>query len=403
MGDGSIWRRCGGGWLAALCVALGSALLYDRADAQAQTASGATPDRAAMIAEVVSAARRAIDNYLNVPKEWLLDDALRQAGQAAIDSARPRLQAVLSEWAEELYATLPSQPGRSASSRTAELFWALDNRLYNETALNLLDTEGPAHDGWRSQVATTAGWCRQLWQPAVWAEVLLAIERLPQEQRRAALEHERQVLARWGRPRPALPPRPAFSLDAHASRLLARVQQGTASQRPPVAMVPVVAHQLLRDEALALAGTDAGPPPHRAVRCAGLQWALANARAERVAEPAVLDNAFRHALMPRVQDLPRATDDTSPNAQALLAQGWPLHVARREVTGPVQVRVQWDAQGRVVGAEVISRRLTAPGLAGRRPAAFETALDDASLAKARTLAADGRSSATIEMVWKLTE
>jgi hypothetical protein len=373
--------------------------------AAAPAATVSATDAAAERDNAVRWSEHWLDHYLALPKEWELDAELRTAGQAVIDEARPRLKALLRGWADELHAPLLAQPGQTASRREHALLVGLGNRLLNEKALNLLDHEGPTHQAWRSRVATTAGWCRQVDAPAAWAEVLLAIERLPAAERSAALAHERQVLLRWGQARPAQQhlARPAFSLDAYATRLLADVKQGSADKRPPVAMVPVVAATLLRDDAPPLAGSDSVPPPHRGARCAGLQWALANARLQRVAAPAELDNAHRHAFVPRLEDGARVTDGKGPQALALIERGWPLHVARHQIVGPVQVQLRWDAQGRVLEAQVVSRKLSGPGLEGRRPVAFETALDDASLALARNVPANGRSTAIIELVWKLED
>jgi outer membrane biosynthesis protein TonB len=166
-------------------------------------------------------------------------------------------------------------------------------------------------------------------------------------------------------------------------------------------MVPVVAAVLLNDKAPPLAGSDAVDPPQRSVRCAALQWAMANARAEKVAAPAELAAAFRYALMFRLEDLERSKDTTSERAKALLQLGYPLHVARLELTGSVRVRYTRDEQGRITEAQVVRRKLSAPGLEGQRPVFFETALDAASIAKARALPPGPPGAGSVEFVWKL--
>jgi hypothetical protein len=150
-----------------------------------------------------------------------------------------------------------------------------------------------------------------------------------------------------------------------------------------------------------LGGSDTDAPAQRNLRCAGLQWALANARAERAAAPAELAAAFQHALIFRAEDLDRQADTSGEQAKALAALGYPLHVARREVTGAVQVRLVRNEQGAVTEARVVGRKLTAPGLQDRRPVFVETALDAASLAKARALPAGTPGVVTVEFVWKL--
>jgi hypothetical protein len=362
-----------------------------------QTAPARGAD-SALLERVVAVMQRELDIYLMLPTDWQMAPDLRRGAQAVLDEAAPRLRSRLRQWALEL-APVAMKAGPRGD---LALELALGNRYVNEAALNLLDNAGPEHLAWRSRVAGTAGWCRHQLGSPLWGEVLFEIERLPEAERTAALDHERQVLARWGLPRPGLPDRPTFSLDAYAATLLARLRDGAPERRPPVAMVPVVAATLLADKAPPLAGSDTEAPPHRAVRCAALQWALANARAERRAAPEVLDNAFRHGRVQRLEDLPRPPEQTSsPQADALREMGYPPHVARRELTGLVRVEIVRDGTGRVAEARVVRRQLGAPGLQGRRPVAFETALDEASLVKARALRGTAAGTSTVDLVWKL--
>jgi hypothetical protein len=313
--------------------------------------------------------------------------------------AAPRLRAVMRQWALEAHSQSQDTPVRQGSTREYAMSLALTNRLSNEQALNWLDTAGPAHDAWRAQVETQAGWCRKLWTGIRWADVLLQIERLPESQRAAALAHEADVLSRWGQARPALPSRPEFGLYEYADVLLQRVMAARPDQRPPVAMVPAVAAALTSDNARPLVGSDSDNPAPRNIRCAALQWAVSNARAERAADPAQLATSFRFALMPKAEDLARIKDQTDPDTKALVEQGYPLHVARREVTGTVRVRLVRDDAGRIIESRVVARTITAPGLVGQRPVFFETALDAPSIVKARALAGGG--ARTVEFVWRL--
>lgn len=351
--------------------------------------------------EAIAASDRWLDFYLALPADWPLSAELRSAAETLLLEATPGLRAKTREWARDLHARLLSDATLTALQREAALLQSTFTRTMNEGALNALDTAGDAHDTWRVEVEAKTGWCRTFWKAPKWGEVLLQIQRLPEPQRAAALQHERDVLARWGLDRPAVPPRPEFSLDAYAATLLARVRGGRPDQRPPVAMVPVVAHQLLRDKAPPLAGSDVEGPPERNVRCAALQWAQANARAERAAASADLDRAFRYALMFRAEDVPRPIDTQSEPAKANIELGYPPHAARWDLTGSVEVRIVRDAAGRVTETSVVARNLTAPGLEGRRPAFFETVFDAASIAKARALPASGAGSHNVKFVWKL--
>lgn len=386
---------------AVVCGLLPATIAWGQAPGAAGAPQTPSAGAAAEVPAAIQWAERRADAFLDLPADWPLSPEVRAAAQTLLLEASPRLRAVLRGWVLELQADLLSNPALGASERDMALALALDNRLRNEQALHGLDTAGDAHMAWRESVDTQAGWCRTFWAAAKWGEVLLQIERLPQAQRAAALRHEAEVLARWGKARPALLARPAFSLDAYAAGLLTRVRDGRPDQRPPVAMVPVVAAVLLSDKAVPLAGSDTTDPPGRNVRCAALQWALANARVEGVATPAELSAAFRHALIFRAEDLERPKDPPSDRAKALLELGYPLNMAWRELTGSVQVRVVRDDAGRTTEARVVARKLTAPGLEGRRPVFFETALDAASIAKARALPVGPPGARTIEFVWKL--
>ena len=342
-----------------------------------------------------------LDTFLSLPADWPLSAEIRVAAEALLAGARPRVNAALREWVVELLPRQPANPAVGARERALTLSYALDNRLRNEMALNSLDTAGPSHDAWRADVQATAGWCRTLWTGPVWGEVLLQIERLPAGQRSAAMEHEREVLSRWGQTRPAVPARPAFSLDAYAAVLLTRVSTGLPKQRPPVAMVPVVAATLLKDQATPLNGNAWVDPPERNVRCAALQWALANARAERAATPADLEVAFRHALISRAEDEPWAKSAADERDVDVNETSYPRKARRRDLTGTVTVQVTRDDAGRITDTRVVSRDLRAPGLEGRRPVFFETMLDAASLARARALPAQGSGERKVNFVWAL--
>jgi hypothetical protein len=383
------------------CVALPTPAQAQQADARSGAAAP-TEVTNAEIALPMRWSQSMLDQYLALPPDWPLSAGLRAQAQEAIAEARPRLSATLRDWARELQLQPASgPPGISASEREQDLYLGLANRIDNERALNILDSAGDAHEAWRAEVAAVAGWCGRLRAPPRWAEVLLQIDRLPEPARAAALQHERQLLARWGLPRPAVPARPAFSLDAHAALLLTRVWGSRPDQRPPVAMVPVVAFTLLKDKAPPLAGSSLVAPPGRDIRCAGLQWALANARAESAADNAELNVAFRYALMFRAEDTTRRASQQGAAASDAYAIDYPAHIRRLGVTGKVQVQVVRDAADRITEARVLSRELSAPGLQDRRPVFIETALDEPSITRARAMPSQGPGARTVAFNWKL--
>ena len=78
-----------------------------------------------------------------------------------------------------------------------------------------------------------------------------------------------------------------------------------------------------------------------------------------------------------------------------------------EIEGTVRVEVEVDAQGSLLSARIKERSIKVPGLHGARPVAFETALDEASLARARLAwkrppaTTTEAGVKTLEFVWRL--
>lgn len=382
-----MWRWC-------MAIALGLA---------AVSGVGAQPAAPAESDPSVQPVLDGLDGVLRIPAEWPLPPELRRGGEALVQEHRPRMKATILQWAATLSAEIEADASVKPEHRQSALLWALLMRTFNELAMHQLDTAGPAHDAWRRQVALTPALCRWYFQGSLWAEPLLGIARLPAAEQAAALAHEGTLLGRWGAPRPAVPARPAFSLDAYAQRWAERLRAGAGAARPPVPMVPVVAYTLLRDDAAPLAGSEAKPPPERGVRCAALQWALANAEAEKAAEPAVLWAAFRTALVERAEDWAGRTLRRSPDWKPadLAAGDYPRVAQRLEITGATRLRITRDAQGRVTEAVVVDRRLTGRGFGGTRPLFVETLLDEASLARVPLLPPGSPGVGEVELVWRL--
>lgn len=344
-----------------------------------------------------------VDGILRIPAEWPLPAELRRGGEALVQEHRPRLHASVVQWAATLTAEIEADAAIRPDLRGAVLLSALWIRAQNELALLQLDSAGPAHDAWRRRVALAPALCRWHYSGALWAEALMSIARLPAAEQAQALAHEGTLLARWGAPRPDVPARPAFSLDTYAQRWVERLRSQSGGARPPVPMVPVVAYGLLQETAGPLAGSEAKPPPERAVRCAALQWALANAEAEKAAEPAVLWSAFRTAGVERAEDWAGRALSRSPDWKPadLPAGDYPRVAQRLEVTGRTRLRLTRDAQGRVTEAVVVDRRPVVRGLAGVRPLFVETLLDEASLARVPLIPPGPPGVTDVELVWTL--
>ena len=71
-----------------------------------------------------------------------------------------------------------------------------------------------------------------------------------------------------------------------------------------------------------------------------------------------------------------------PAVDAARPPDYPPLAGIYEVQGSVVLQLKIDAEGQFKGATVVDRKLSVPGLQGARPLAFETSLDEATIALA---------------------
>lgn len=358
----SSWLRClmaGACWLAAAS---------SPPDAFAQDAPTAGSDPSAP-------ANWALTMF-DVPAEVVLDESLRREIESLRQEQIRRLHEQWPRWLEaEVKAT-----GLPASD--LEVGLRMMARFANELALWRVDRVDESHDRvWLAALERTT-LCRHLVELRPLASLAAMLQQLPPDERPAALVAERELLGRWGSTPRSIPARPVPSLDDGLEADLPAWREGR--RRPAMPMWPMVAWWLQAEDAneYRRAGV--------AADCAIHQWsALEGIRSGRLTPPQAL-RAWRYAMVLRLRDL---LPQYAPDPKAAPGD-YPLLARRFGIEGGVTVEVERDAGGRVQAARVVGRDIRVPGVLGVPAVAFEAALDEASLARARAMAPPAASSAS---------
>jgi hypothetical protein len=325
-------------------------------------------------------------NDFRLPPELKLDEDLRQQALALGAEHRARVLRLFAGWAEEEAPLV-----ENAKSPMGELLTRLYARHVNEMAAWQLDTTGEAFDALSLRSLQRGASCATLAgrTPAPFVRMVAELQHMPAADRAEALAAQRVLLARWGQPH-ALPARPVPSLweltDVAIGRLRLPVRP---ADEPP--LPPVLARALLVSPRQAL---DDGS------RCALAAWWLRREAARPGARPAELLLTARYALSLEVAAFPAPLTERPASAS-----DYPALARRFGVEGSITVhgRVRTGAAG-LEQPRVAERRITVPGIRGQRPVAFETLLDQASLARAAevvaTQAAPGQET-DVSFNWSL--
>jgi outer membrane biosynthesis protein TonB len=283
----------------------------------------------------------------------VLDDDTRAAAEAMQAEHLPRVRALMEQWTlEEMQQPHPQR----ALHRTMA-------RLANEFALWGRDSTGPAQDAALAQALQVSGMCRPVGPRA--SELVMRLARLrvlPPDVRRAAVQAERELLARWGRPRPVDDSEPLPAEDA-----LLRLR--ATGQPPATPLPPVLAQLYLGDDDATRQDPLVADPM---VRCALHQWAGAT--------PA----QFRAAMAMQAADVVWAnrreaagrTEDDDP---------YPRLATQFGIRGLVTLHAELNPQGQLLRVRVAKRDIKVPGVRGARPFAHEGVLDLATIAKAQAM------------------
>lgn len=315
----------------------------------------------------------------NLVRSFVLDQALplEPALRAAADDISAahlaRIDALLPAWlAEE--RKLQSAAGEK--HEPWELYFAVWARVLNELALWQLEPGDADYERATLEVLKTSPLTcnvRGDYRFSDFSTRIARVQAMPAAQRGAALAVERELLAHWGRDRPAAPrPEPAPQDAASAA-----LQAGGEQQR--LALPPLLAMQLL-------ASQKKYADIHREEQCLLHQWWLRESL-RRGATPAAALNAFRHGTLISAADRFAGTFDLPPpDGKPEPATGKPAYpkiASRFLVTGTTTLSAQLDAAGKPGQVSIIGRQIKVPGIRGARPVAFETIFDQPALNYAR--------------------
>ncbi|MYM25662.1 hypothetical protein GTP46_23810 [Duganella sp. FT135W] len=337
------------------------------------TAVAAVPDQQDQ--DMLRNLRGNLARSFELSPELPLDAELRASATALSAAHLERINALLPAWlAEERQQQIAS--GKQ-NEQWYPLFatWA---RVLNELALWQLEPGDTAYEQTTLAVIASAPQaCKLHSDPRFtdYASRIARIQQLPAAQRPAMLAAERELLAHWGKPRPAPAAWPEPLPQDAAQALL----NSNAKDRP--ALPPMLAMQLLVDKKnyATFAPED---------QCLLQQWWLKRSLQQGVAPAAAL-NAFRYGTLISV-DM-RFAGMFEPAA----ANGKPPYP-------PIATR--FHAEGATVGqvklqqASVVERKITVPGIRGVRPVAFETLFDAPTLKYAQ----DSKLP-KFQLVWKLED
>lgn len=361
---------------------------------------------AAQTAPVSSATQQVLQDEAAPLNSWLalmfalpdgvsLDPPLRAAATEMAAEHRLRMSAVFTTWVSQ------ERAASGASTIPAQTRLRLHRRLANEVALWKLSSFGPGLDQTLQAAFLKPGVCRDMGQQSFFADQMLWLQALPASQREVALLKERGLLNAWGTARTSLPDWPVLPPES-VPKALAQLRSGTARFDP--ALPPVLAARLLGDEEASLASLPWNE------RCALNQWWLRVALRKSVALRDQALVTFRYALMPLATEGWTGLASSAASGAATAAQDYPPFASRHGVEGTITVQSVVDMEGRFQRATVVRREVTVDGIRGVRPVAFETVLDEASLARAARVAypkktaaqtKDGLYVGSFEIVWKL--
>lgn len=323
-----------------------------------------------------------------VPADLPIDDAIRREAESMAQEHLSRMGPVYSRWSAEEYKAA------EADGQLPRLEARLLARYMNEVALWRLERPSTAYDAVMLQAWLRPAACRRFDDYSYFAQHLLFVQQIPQAGRPVALAGERDLLARWDRPRQNLPPRPVPSLEDMEDDLVERLKTGSLAPRVP--MVPAVAAAMLRSRP--------ERPTHGSLACALHQWGLAIGLAAPDSQRDSVITSYRYAMMPLAADWLRAPAGNSRDDDE-----YPPFARSYEVEGTVMLEVKTTVEGLVRRAVVVGRDITVRGVRGIRPVAFETALDEASIAKVTGMtwkvdpakAKDGLVTARVPVTWRL--
>jgi hypothetical protein len=286
-----------------------------------------------------------------------------------------RAKALVRSWAASDSARL------SPTERVRDLGTRLAARYLNEMAMWHVDTAGADYEQRLLKAFASPALCAGYNELSDLERVARLANGLPANERQSLLADQGALLERWGTRRPELPMRPAATAKARGEATLKSLRDEHREGVPP--MPPVLAWMLTRS-------------PNRVAtaqaRCPLLQWWLQQELARPGADPHAAFLALRYSDVPSLAESPPGSPE------------YPRTARRYGVEGTVTVRGRVGPNG-LLDAEVVERRIRVAGV-DQPVVAFETALDNPSLARAATLRpnkdTEGQTS-SLKFDWKLKE
>ncbi len=337
--------------------------------------AGVAPIPEAVRADLPKIFKNLVQPRFTVLADDELDPETRALAEAAAAEHLLRVRALMDLWLSEEWA----QP------QPYQVLTRLVARLANEFAIWGRDSTGAAQDEALAQALQVSGLCRPAGGHASeWVMRLSRLRVLPPETRRAAVQAERALLARWGTPREV-----SDAQALPAEQMLVALRATGRKPTPP--LPPVLAYWFLGDDAATQLDPLLTEP---ALRCALHQWAGASPAQFRAATAMPASDFI---WMPRAAAAGPAADD---NPYPALGQHF-------GVQGRVTVEAELDSAGRLLRVNVTQRHFSVPGLRGARAFAFEAAMEAATLAMARGMtwpldpAAQGARTVSREFNWSL--
>ena len=359
------WVECSSGWALSVVLALGlCGPMYAAAEPGPIPHNAGQPAPLASSPADVDQINTWMADYF-APRftvdSGLLSGGLLAEAQALSQAHTLRMRELLVQWTRE-----------TGSAKTAF------TRLANAFALWGLDSLGPAHDARWLLALQSPGACYrgERFNASELESRLQGLQSLPPDGLALALADERNLLARWGQPDQALnamqPLTPFADYDDWKRTSLSTLTPELALQRQ-------LAIWLLQPKPAATPGGVFMPP---GLSCAANQMALRAALA-------TVDSTLASEVLMRWRESQKMTvaalvwapiPETHNSSAKSLA--YPRLAVHFGVQGTVKVVAWADAAGTAPRAAVARRDLLVDGLLpGQRPAAFESLLDAASIAR----------------------
>lgn len=361
----------------------------------ASSTAFAAPD--AMEQEMLQGLHRDLARSFVLHQDLQLDSALRTAADEMSAAHLASIDQLLPAWVAE-ERQLQTAPGEAHEAW--ELYFAVWARVLNELALWQIEPGDAAYENATLAVVKTSPLVCRFGGDSRFSDFASRIARLqamPAAQRNAALAAERQLLAHWGQPRPALAPWPDRLPQDAAIAALTQAD----GQEARLALPPVLAAQLLADQ-------KDYATIHPEEQCRLQQWWLRESL-RRGTPPAAALGAFRYGTLITAGlrfggtfDLPPADGKPEPVTDK---PPYPKIALRFMVTGKTTLSARLDATGKPSEVVVIERKVDMPGVRGARPIAFETIFDQLALNYAlngyRYDKPKDTSPSKLQLVWTL--